>query len=157
MRGFLKFLPICLVLGVIPLVAQKLDPNTEKTKLQKPAEPAAATDEKGSEKEQKPFEAGDEMLPAKKLKADREKSAEDRLPFGPPQIEKRENIFGDNKEKKGILDKVEYQIGFIAEGAGFNNTGLAAARRVDRLRRFRTPTTSRRWRSHGFILTFTFP
>lgn len=113
-------------LGVIPLWAQKLDPNAEKIKLQKQPEPAKPVDEKGSEKDKVPYQGGDELLPAKKLKADGEKSGEDRLPFGPPPpiIDKRDNIFGDNKEKKAILDKMEYQIGFIAEGAGFNNTDL---------------------------------
>lgn len=61
------------------------------------------------------------------LKADAEKEA-DELPFGPPQADQRQNVFGDKKNKDAILKRMEYQVGFIAEGAGFNNTDL---RRLD--------------------------
>ncbi|MCB1201151.1 MAG: hypothetical protein KDK41_10930 [Leptospiraceae bacterium] len=48
----------------------------------------------------------------------------DELPFPPPKIEKRKNIFGDKSVKDGILSNMEYQIGFIAEGGTFNNGDL---------------------------------
>lgn len=50
------------------------------------------------------------------------------MPFGPPQTDRRENVFGDKKNKDLILKRMEYQVGFIAEGAGFENTDL---RRLD--------------------------
>lgn len=113
-----------------PLYAQRLNPKAaketeekaEKTKLTKPAAadefavPAQAT--QGDDQPKQP-----EMVRAKKLKADGEKEA-DELPFGAPQIDKRENVFGDKKEKDDIMKRMEYQIGFISEGAGFNNTDL---------------------------------
>jgi len=52
----------------------------------------------------------------------------DETPFDAVNTEKRENIFGDKKEKEAIWKRMEYQIGFIAEGAGFDNTDL---RRLD--------------------------
>lgn len=62
-----------------------------------------------------------------RLRADAEKEA-DETPFGPVDADKKENIFGNKAEKDAIWKKMEYQIGFIAEGAGFNNTDL---RRLD--------------------------
>jgi hypothetical protein len=114
----------------IPLAAQRLKPSDEKgtpeqptkTKIAKPVpqEDFAVPGQSGQgEDTAKP----PEMIRAKKLKADGEKEA-DELPFGAPQIEKRENVFGDKKEKDEILKRMEYQIGFISEGAGFNNTDL---------------------------------
>ena len=43
----------------------------------------------------------------------------DELPFKPPK-----NIFGDKKIKDGILDRLEYRIGFLSEGGLFNNADL---------------------------------
>ncbi len=111
----------------IPLFAQKLDPEaarkpaetSEKIKLTKGAE--TKVDEKGGEVA--PVTARDQLIPARKLKADVDKEVDD-LPFGVPQIEKRENVFGDKQDKDAILKRMEYQIGFIAEGAGYNNTDL---------------------------------
>jgi len=48
----------------------------------------------------------------------------DELPFPPPMIEDRENVFGDKSEKDSILQKMEYSIGFIAEGGSFDNADL---------------------------------
>ncbi|GAB4423036.1 MAG: hypothetical protein OHK0011_02630 [Turneriella sp.] len=112
---------------VAALSAQKLDPNAakkpasdaEKVRLTKPEE--ITTDEKGSEAAT--ATAREALLPARKLKNDVDKEVDD-LPFGVPQIEKRENVFGDKQDKDAILKRMEYQIGFIAEGAGFNNTDL---------------------------------
>lgn len=105
-----------------PKPAQPADEAAAKTKIEKPqaesdlAVPGQA--QQGEEQTKQP-----EMIRAKKLKADGEKEA-DELPFGAPQIEKRENVFGDKKEKDEIMKRMEYQIGFISEGAGFNNTDL---------------------------------
>lgn len=128
----MRFLVIgSMLLGWNALLAQRLNPDAvknspepqDKIKLAKPAE--QATDEKGSEA--KPETAREKMASARKLKADADKEVDD-LPFGAPQIEKRENVFGDKQDKDAILKRMEYQIGFIAEGAGFNNTDL---RRLD--------------------------
>lgn len=48
----------------------------------------------------------------------------DELPFPPPKIDKRKNIFGDKTKKDSILSNMEYQVGFIAEGGSFNNGDL---------------------------------
>lgn len=128
----MRFLVIgFMLLGWNALLAQRLNPDAvknppetqDKIKLAKPAEPT--TDEKGGEV--KPETAKEKMASARKLKADADKEVDD-LPFGAPQIEKRENVFGDKQDKDAILKRMEYQIGFIAEGAGFNNTDL---RRLD--------------------------
>jgi hypothetical protein len=120
---------IALLAAVAEVYAQKLNPAAvnkataaeqgEKLKLTKPSE--SETDEKGT---QKTAASEVELLsPARKLKGDVDKEVDD-LPFGAPQIEKRENVFGDKQDKDAILRRMEYQIGFIAEGAGFNNTDL---------------------------------
>ncbi|HNL09094.1 MAG TPA: alginate export family protein [Turneriella sp.] len=120
-----------LLSAIAAIYAQKLDPeaankpaeNAEKVKLAKPED--VTTDEKGSEVATST--AREALLPARKLKSDVDKEVDD-LPFGVPQIDKRENVFGDKQDKDAILKRMEYQIGFIAEGAGFNNTDL---RRLD--------------------------
>ncbi|MCX7632502.1 MAG: hypothetical protein N2Z22_04120 [Turneriella sp.] len=128
---------------VLPLSSQRLDPQkAKKAEQEQPAKeekirlnrPEAATaDEKGSTREttkdsKDPQQALQESLaPARKLKADPDKEVDD-LPFGAPQIERRENVFGPKEDKDAILRRMEYQIGFIAEGAGYNNTDL---RRLD--------------------------
>ncbi len=50
----------------------------------------------------------------------------DELPFPPPDIDKRKDVFGDKAEKDEILKRMEYQIGFISEGGSFNNADLRA-------------------------------
>lgn len=119
---------LLLLAGSSTVVAQRLNPETAK---------APATTEMGDkvklekrrsdgivpENTQQSTAPGDELIPARKLKADGEKEA-DELPFGAPHIDRRESVFGDKAEKDAIMKKMEYQIGFIAEGAGFNNTDL---------------------------------
>jgi hypothetical protein len=134
LRHCLKILPWCLFFEITAAYAQKLDPNAkknaqpaaqnEKIKIEKPGSDLIV-DEKGAEKPAETTDDRDDLKAEKKLKADGEKEA-DELPFGapPPLIEKRENIFGDRKDKDSVLKRMEYQIGFIAEGAGFNNTDL---------------------------------
>ncbi|MBV6493545.1 MAG: hypothetical protein LDLANPLL_01568 [Turneriella sp.] len=137
MRNLIVKATLLIAILSVPLFAQRLRPQAKRAPLAKPVEQKTPLlDEHGTvstpAKEETPKTneeiVDEEMAAADKLKADREKSAEDRLPFGPPQIEKRENIFGDNKAKRRVLDKMEYRIGFISEGAGFNNTDL---RRLD--------------------------
>ncbi|MCS6985399.1 MAG: hypothetical protein NZM25_09790 [Leptospiraceae bacterium] len=48
----------------------------------------------------------------------------DEMPYIPPEIDQRENVFGDKFEKDEILSKMEYQIGFISEGGLFDNADL---------------------------------
>ncbi|RME92260.1 MAG: hypothetical protein D6767_03600 [Candidatus Hydrogenedentota bacterium] len=48
----------------------------------------------------------------------------DELPFRPKEEKRRKNVYGDKSVKDKILDGMEYQIGFIAEGAWFNNADL---------------------------------
>ncbi|HRP70053.1 MAG TPA: hypothetical protein PLY93_11020, partial [Turneriella sp.] len=131
MRNLNYYLTFFAFLATYSLSAQRLGRPADKvplikTKKAEPTTPLLADDGSVTSVKNTEESGGDtsRMATAEKLKADREKSAEDRLPFGPPQIEKRENVFGDNKEKRRILDKMEYRIGFITEGAGFNNTDL---------------------------------
>ncbi|MBL8033733.1 MAG: alginate export family protein [Leptospiraceae bacterium] len=122
---------LCLLAGVLPIAAQRLDPNAkkrpeagdEKVKLKKPNEEAVAPPPAVPNADSVADPARDELLPARRLKNDGDKEVDDQ-PFAAPQIEKRENVFGDKKEKDAIMKRMEYQIGFIAEGAGFNNTDL---------------------------------
>lgn len=48
----------------------------------------------------------------------------DEVPFENELTDRDENIFGNKKEKASILSNMEYQIGFIAEGGGFDNADL---------------------------------
>lgn len=48
----------------------------------------------------------------------------DEMPYIPPEIDRRQDVFGDKREKDSILSKMEYQIGFISEGGLFDNADL---------------------------------
>lgn len=132
MRAYRSFLALLIFSVGSSLIAQRprkqapivpqptaADANPEKTRLEK-VDPTSV-DEKGQVL--RPSTASDALQPARHLKGDRDDEVDD-LPFGAPQIENRENVFGDKKDKDAVLKKMEYQIGFIAEGAGFNNTDL---------------------------------
>ncbi|MBS0617107.1 MAG: hypothetical protein JSR44_02910 [Spirochaetes bacterium] len=102
--------------------------NKKKKPVEEKADANTATSEKKNsddENESLSSNRRKDLFEEKRLKNDGDKEA-DELPFGPPQIDRRENVFGDKAQKDAVLRKMEYQIGFIAEGAGFNNTDLRA-------------------------------
>ena len=125
----LRNILLSLIVCTTTVMSQRLSPDVEKktaakTETVDKIKPAKPGDENVfPANTRQSASPDDDLIPAQKLKADGEKEA-DELPFGAPQIDKRENVFGDKADKDAIMKRMEYQIGFIAEGAGFNNTDL---------------------------------